>query len=53
MRVTSTKDIVFPKVKFNIRAGEVKDLPEDKDAQARILAEAEISEVRERSKLKN
>jgi hypothetical protein len=45
MNVTSTKDIVFPKLRFGIRAGEVKELPEDKDAQKRILAEPEISEV--------
>ena len=46
MKVTSTKDLSFPKLGFGIRAGEVKELPEDKEAQARILAEPEISEVK-------
>jgi hypothetical protein len=47
--VTSTKDLSFPKHNFGIRAGEVKPLPEDKEAQARILAEPEISEVLNKS----
>ena len=47
MKVTSSKDVVFPKLKFGIRAGEVKELPEDKEAQARILAEPEIIKVKE------
>jgi hypothetical protein len=47
MKVTSTKSISFPKLGWGISAGEVRELPEDKEAQARILAEPEISEVRE------
>jgi hypothetical protein len=46
MKATSTKSISFPKLNWGINAGEVKELPEDKEAQARILAEPEISEVK-------
>lgn len=44
-KVTSTKSITFPKLKWSITKGETKDLPEEKEAQERILAEAEITKV--------
>jgi hypothetical protein len=53
MKVTSKKSISFPKLNFGISAGEVKELPEDKEAQTRILAEPDISEVREVEKPAN
>jgi len=46
MQVTSHKSISFPKLGWGISAGETRDLPEGKEAQQRILAEPEISEVR-------
>lgn len=49
MKVTSSKDISFPKLNWGIRAGEVKDLPDDKEAQKRILAEPEISVVNDKA----
>jgi len=45
MKVTSTKSISFPKLNWGITAGEVRELPEEKQAQDRILQESEISEV--------
>lgn len=36
----------FPKIGWSIRGGEVKELPEDKEAQARILAEPSIEEAK-------
>jgi hypothetical protein len=47
MKVTSKKSISFPKHNWGITAGEVRELPEDKDAQKRILAEPDIEEVKE------
>jgi hypothetical protein len=44
-RVTSQKSISFPKLNWGISAGEEKDLPADKEAQARILAEPDIVPV--------
>ena len=46
MKVTSSKSISFPKLKWGISAGDVRELPEAKAAQTRILAEPEISEVK-------
>lgn len=43
-KVTSKKSISFPKLGWGISAGEVKDLPEDKEAQERILQEADITQ---------
>ena len=45
MKVKSTKSISFPKLNWAISAGEVRDLPENKDEQKRILAEPEITLV--------
>lgn len=45
MKVTSTKSISFPKLNWGITAGEERELPEDKEAQERILSEPEISPV--------
>lgn len=42
-KVISKKSISFPKLGWGISAGEVKDLPEDKEAQERILQEADIT----------
>ena len=44
-KVTSTKSISFPKLGWGISAGEVKELPEGKKAQERILSEVEIKSV--------
>jgi len=44
-KVKSTKSISFPKLGWGISAGEVKELPEGKEAQERILKEPEISVV--------
>ena len=45
MQVTSKKSISFPKLGWAISAGETKELPEGKEAQARILSEPDIVEV--------
>lgn len=45
MKVTSTKSISFPKLNWGITAGEIKELPEDKEAQERILQEESIKKV--------
>lgn len=44
-KVTSKKSISFPKLAWAISAGEIKDLPDDKEASARILQEPDIEEV--------
>lgn len=46
MKVISSKSISFPKLKWGINAGDVRELPEGKEAQKRILAEPEISEIK-------
>ena len=46
-KVTSKKSITFQKLKWSISAGEEKELPEDKEAQERILQEPEIKKVEE------
>ena len=46
MKVTCNKSIPFPKYKWGISAGEVRELPEDNEAQKRIFAEPGIREVR-------
>jgi len=48
MKVTSSKSITFPKLGWAISAGEVKELPNDKAAQERILSEPEIVEAGEK-----
>jgi len=47
MKITSTTDLEFPGLKFAIRQGEVKDLPDDSEAAAFILASVYIQEVPE------
>jgi hypothetical protein len=47
MRITSTTDLEFPRLKFAIRQGEVKDVPDDPEAAAFILSSAYIREVPE------
>ncbi len=47
MKVTSNRSVEFPKLNFAISAGEVRELPEDKDAQAVILAHRSISKIKE------
>lgn len=44
-KVTSKKSISFPKLGWAISAGEEKELPEDKEACARILQETDIEKV--------
>jgi hypothetical protein len=46
MKVTSTRSIDFPKFDWGITASEIRDLPEDKDAQKAILAHRSISKVK-------
>lgn len=50
VKVTSTKSISFPKLGWGISAGEVKELPPQKEAQERILQEHEIKAVESESK---
>lgn len=50
MQVTSTKSITFPKLNWGISAGETKELPKDKAAQDRILAEDGITAVNGKEK---
>ena len=47
MKITTTTDLEFPRLKFAIRYGEVKDLPADPEAAAFILASVYIREVPE------
>ena len=47
MKITSTTDLEFPRLKFAIRQGEVKDLPANPEAAALILASVYIWEVPE------
>jgi hypothetical protein len=47
MKITSTTDLEFPGLNFSIRQGEVKDLPDDPEAAAFILAGVSIQEVPE------
>ena len=47
MKITSTTNLEFPRLKFAIRQGEVKDLPDDPEAAAFILASVSIQEVPE------
>lgn len=48
-KVTSTISITFPKLGWAINAGEIKDLPEGKEAQERILSEPEITMITNKS----
>jgi hypothetical protein len=45
MKITSIIDLEFPRLKFAIRQGEVKDLPANPEAAAIILASTYIREV--------
>lgn len=45
MKVTSTDTIHFSSLNWGITAGETKELPEDKDSQAIILAHPSITPV--------
>lgn len=45
MKVTSKKSITFPKFKWGVNKGEVRELPADKEAAEAILAHPAISEV--------
>ncbi len=47
MKITSITDVEFPRLKFAIRQGEIKDLPANPEAAACILASAYIREVPE------
>ena len=52
-KVTSKKSISFPKLAWGISAGETKELPEDKEAQERILQEPEITLATEDKKVES
>jgi hypothetical protein len=47
MKITSSTDLEFPGLQFAIRHGEVKDVPDDPEAAAFILASTYIQEVSE------
>jgi hypothetical protein len=51
--VTSRKSVDFPKLNWGITAGETRELPEDKKAQAVILAHPAISKSKEKKPLTN
>lgn len=56
MKVKSTTSISFPKLGWAISPGEEKELPENEEAQKRILSEVDITPVEEQkviSKIKN
>lgn len=48
-KVTCKVSIDFPKFKWGINAGEVRELPEDKEAAAAILAAPEIVEIKSKA----
>lgn len=52
-KVISTKSISFPKLRWGITAGVETELPADKEAQERILEEAEITKVEAVGHIKN
>ena len=45
MKITSRKNVDFPKLGFSIKKGETKDAPKDKKAQEAVLSSRFISEV--------
>lgn len=45
MKVTANKDVFFPKLKWGISKGEVKELPDEKSAQDIILSHNAIRPV--------
>ena len=53
MQVTSRKTIVFPKLKWGINKGEVRELPEDEKSAKFILDHPVISKVEDKSKSKD
>jgi hypothetical protein len=50
MKVTSRRSVHFPKLNWGITAGDVRELPEDKDMQRIILAHPAISEIKKGEK---
>lgn len=50
MKVTSKESIHFPSLNWGINAGEIKELPADKEAQAVILSHPSISKPSEKEK---
>ena len=52
-QVTSKKSISFPKLGWAISAGEIKELPDGKEAQERILSEPDIEVVEKTINSKN
>lgn len=48
MLVTAKISVDFPDLGWGINAGEERELPEDKEAQARILAHPDIEQVDKR-----
>jgi len=47
MKVTSTASVDFPTIPWAITAGDVVELPEDKESQQIILAHPDIKKVKE------
>ncbi len=52
MKVIASHTTEFPKLGFSIQAGEVKELPADKEAASVIRAHWAISEVKDKKDLK-
>ena len=48
MKVTSNISICFPKFKWAIKAGEVKDLPDNEEEKKHILSMADIKPVEDK-----
>lgn len=49
--VTASKSVDFPKFNWGITAGDTRELPEDKKAQAVILAHPAISKSKKKDTL--
>jgi hypothetical protein len=52
MQVTATKSVSFPTLNWGINAGDTRELPADKDAQALILAHSAIREAKKDASVK-
>ena len=50
MKVTSKRNTSFPKHNWGINEGQTRELPKEKEAQERILADDNIETVNDKSK---
>jgi hypothetical protein len=53
MKVTSTRSVDFPSLGWGITAGDVRELPADKEVQKVILAHRSISEFKPKKEEKS